>query len=366
MRSRWLAPALAAATLVGACVSHYPPAPPPAPERPVYPHRPPPPPVAAPTPAPRGETIPLRDLPGWYAEDYPAALRALAAGCGVARDPALAAVCREAQTLGPVDADTARRFLESRFVARRVGDEGILTGYFVPEYGARETREPPFTAAVRPRPSGIEALRPLGDRAAIEAAPPEQALAWMKPEDLFFMQIQGSGVLDMPDGRRLKATFALSNNLPFVPIARAMRDRGDLAANEVSGEGIRAWLAAHRGPEADAVMDLDPRYIFFAVAPDDGREPAGTAGIPLVAGRSIAVDQSLHDLGGVYWIDADSPTLAGAPTLYRRLVMALDTGGAIKGAVRADLYLGRGAAAGDAAGRVRHTLKLYELVPAGS
>ncbi len=110
-------------------------------------------------------------------------------------------------------------------------------------------------------------------------------------------------------------------------------------------------------------MDQDPRYVFFAISMDDGREPAGTAGEPLIAGRSIAVDQSLHALGGAYWIDADSPTLAGAPTLYRRLVMALDTGGAIKGAVRADLYLGRGDAAGDEAGRVRHVLKLYALVP---
>jgi membrane-bound lytic murein transglycosylase A len=239
----------------------------------------------------------------------------------------------------------------------------VLTGYFVPEYEARETREPPFTAAVRPKPSGIQALTPLGDRAAIEADPPEQALAWMKPEDLFFMQIQGSGLLDLPDGRRLKATFAVSNGQPFVPIAAPLRQRGELPARGASGEAVHAWLADHRGPDADAVMDLDPRYIFFAIAPDDGLEPAGTPGTPLLPGRSIAIDPSFHAFGAPYWIDADSPTLNGAPELYQRLVMALDTGGAIRGEVRADLYLGRGPQAGDEAGRVRHVLRLYAITP---
>jgi len=314
-------------------------------------------------PAPEGEEIPLSALPGWYAEDYAAALQAFAVGCGVSRDTEIAMVCRDARETGPLDAGGARVFLERNFRARRIGDDGVLTAYFAPEYEARLSPEPPFTAAVRPKPSGIEALRSMGDRAAIEATPPEQALAWMKPEDLFFLQIQGSGMLDLPDGRRLKAAVTATNGLTFVPIAGIMRQRGDLPAKGGSGDAIHAWLADHRGPEADAVMDQDPRYAFFALTMDDGREPAGTAGIPLIAGRSIAVNQGYNPLGGAFWIDADSPSLNGAPELYRRLVMALDTGGAIKGPVRADLYLGRGAQAGDEAGRVRHTLKLYALVP---
>ena len=206
--------------------------------------------------------------------------------------------------------------------------------------------------------------RPLGDRAAIEAEAPNEALAWMKPEDLFFMQIQGSGVLDLPDGRRLKATYARSNGLAFVAIAPVLRQRGALEPTGATAGGVKGWLAAHRGREADAVMDENPRYIFFDVATDDGRQPAGTAGVPLTPGRAIAVDPSLHALGGAYWIDASEPTLSGAAPRYRRLVMALDTGGAIKGPVRADLYLGRGDAAGDEAGHVRHTLRLYALAPA--
>jgi membrane-bound lytic murein transglycosylase A len=312
--------------------------------------------------APSGETIPLTALPGWDAEDHAAALRAFAAGCRVARDQALSAVCKQARALGTFDEAVARAFLEQRFVARRVGDTGLLTAYYEPEYEARERPEPPFTAAVRGRPSGLEAFR-LGDRAAIEADPPEQALAWMKPEDLFFMQIQGSGLLDLPNGRRLKATFAASNGEPFAPIAPILREQGDLAPSGASAGGVHAWLAAHRGPEADAIMRRNPRYIFFSVALDDGREPAGTAGVGLVPGRAIAVDASLHDLGEPYWIDADNPTLSGAAPRYQRLVMALDTGGAIKGAVRADLYIGRSEVAGDEAGRVRHELRLYALTP---
>jgi membrane-bound lytic murein transglycosylase A len=143
-----------------------------------------------------------------------------------------------------------------------------------------------------------------------------------------------------------------------------LRDRGALTNATSTGEAVRGWLTAHRGPEADAVMQLDRRYVFFALAPDDGLDPVGTAGLPLPPGRAIAVDQSQHPLGGLYWIDADSPTLSGAAPDYRRLVLALDTGGAIKGPVRADLFLGRGAAAGVEAGHVRHALRLYELTPA--
>ena len=309
----------------------------------------------------------LSDLPGWTTEDHAGAFLAFLSGCRVTRDPALYELCHQARALGPLDEDAARAFFETHFRPRAVEPEGVLTGYFVPEYEAREQRVPPFTAAVRPKPFDLPASNTAlyADRAAIEAQDPApgQALAWMRPEDLFFMQIQGSGVLDFPDGHRLKAGFAATNGQPFVPIAAPLRQRGALAASGTSGESIRAWLADHRGPEADAVMQLNPRYVFFVVSPDDGRDPVGTAGLPLAPGRAIAVDQGQHAMGGLYWIDADAPTLNGAAPVYRRLAMALDTGGAIKGPARADLYIGRGSAAGVEAGHIRHTLRLYELTP---
>jgi membrane-bound lytic murein transglycosylase A len=110
-------------------------------------------------------------------------------------------------------------------------------------------------------------------------------------------------------------------------------------------------------------MQLNPRYVFFSLAPDDGREPVGAAGVPLPAGRAIAVDPTRHAMGELFWLDAAAPTLAGAFPAYRRLALALDTGGAIKGPVRADLYMGLGPDAGAEAGRVRHVLRMYRLVP---
>jgi membrane-bound lytic murein transglycosylase A len=185
----------------------------------------------------------------------------------------------------------------------------------------------------------------------------------MRPEDLFFLQIQGSGVLTFEDGARLKALYAANNGRPFVGVANAMRDRGLLARENTSGEAIRAWLADHRGPAADEIMRLNPRYAFFSLAPDDGRQPVGAANIPLPPGRAVAVDPAFHGMGEVLWLDAEAPILAGAFPTYRRLVLSLDTGGAIKGDLRADLYLGLGARAGAEAGRVRHTLRMFRLVP---
>ena len=115
--------------------------------------------------------------------------------------------------------------------------------------------------------------------------------------------------------------------------------------------------------EARAITALNPRYIFFNLQPFDGREPAGAAGMPLTPGRALAVDPSRHDYGVVYWVDGEAPTLSGAFPSYRRLAMALDTGSAIRGEVRADLYLGTGQDAGAEAGRIKHRLKLWRLIP---
>jgi membrane-bound lytic murein transglycosylase A len=310
---------------------------------------------------PAAARLSVASLPGWAEEDHAAALRAYQTGCGAAADPPLRTVCWRARSMAAADDLSARRFFEDNFRAERVVPQGILTGYFVPEYEARTARRSPFTAAVLPRPDDLTGAYP--DRGTIEAQPPDRALAWMRPEDLFFMQIQGSGVLDFPDGRRLKAVFAASNSRPFVPIGGVLRNRGLLADQQTSAETIRAWLADHRGRDADEIMRLNPRYIFFSLIPDDGADPPGTAGLAMIPGRSIAVDPAEHALGGLYWLDASAPALTGAFPIYRRLALALDTGAAIKGPARVDLYFGRGDAAGAEAGRVRHALGLYQLVP---
>ncbi len=374
------------------------------------------------TPAPvappprQASTSPLTALPGWDSEDHLAALAAFQAGCGAARDAAMRALCGYARSIRAPDEAAAKVFFEANFRAERVpetpGTAGVLTAYFAPQYEARDRQDAEFSAPVRPRPTGpvqlaaapppppsspalpdlddaigvvlyeTEAAAPTppppsppsratridlasAERSAIERSAADDALAWMRPEDLFFLQIQGSGVLTFPDGRRMKAAYAADNGKPFVAIARPMVSQGLLRGAGASGENIRGWLASHRGPEADRVMQLNPRYVFFSMTRDDDREPAGAAGIPLPAGRAIAIDPSRHSYGEVFWIDAEAPVLAGANKTYRRLAMALDTGAAIRGQVRADLYIGRGDAAGVEAGRVRHTLRMTRLVPLG-
>jgi membrane-bound lytic murein transglycosylase A len=349
------------------------------------------------------ETTNLSALPGWAEEDHLAALAAFQSGCGAAREPLMRAACQAGRSVIARDDATAKAFFEQNFRAEPAGDgqEGVLTAYFAPEYPARATPDAEFSAPVRPKPGRpVEMASPAvaapppsdpsdlidvalakaedpaprpsqservdlsnADRAVIDRSAPDGALAWMRPEDLFFLQIQGSGVLSFPDGRRMKAAYTADNGKPFVAIARPMVNQGLLGNAGASGDNIRGWLASHRGPQAQAVMWLNPRYVFFALSPDDGREPAGAAGVPLPAGRAIAIDPGRHAYGELFWIDASAPALNGAARVYRRAVMALDTGSAIRGEVRADLYIGRGSVAGSEAGRVRHTLKMTRLVP---
>lgn len=329
-----------------------------------------------PEPAQRsGARVSFASLPGWNEEDHAAALDMFRASCGVEKDAAWREACARARDLGPQDELIARAFWESNFRVEAVGapgaEDGLLTAYFAPEYPARAHRDYPYTAAVRARPDDLPAAdvgpggggAPWLDRSAIEARRAREPLAWMKPEDLFFLQIQGSGVLDFPDGKKLKAVYSANNGQPFVGVATPMRQQGLLAPDNTSGEAIRGWLADHRGPDADQIMRLNPRYIFFTLQAWDGKEATGAAGITLTPGRALAVDPTRHDYGALYWVDGEAPTLSGAFPSYRRLAMALDTGSAIKGEVRADLYLGTGEAAGAEAGRVKHRLRLYRLEP---
>lgn len=331
------------------------------------------PPTAQPSPAvmtPHDAPGP-QSLPGWDQEHHLEAFDAYVAGCGAARDAVAATVCARAKALAatrPSPSD-ARTFFETNFTvvqaATADGGAGLLTSYFAPEYAARHAQDAEFDAPVLPVPADLVRGQPYAERSVIEAQAAVAPLAWMRAEDLFFMQIQGSGYLTFEDGSQARAAYAADNGQRFRGIATPMADQGLLPPNGTSGDAIRAWLAAHRGPEARAVMALNPRYIFFRMDPDDGGHPAGAAGIPLPPRRSIAVDPASWTYGDLVWLDADAGNLTGARAGYRGLVMALDTGSAIRGPVRADLYMGRGEAAGAEAGSVRHPLRMWRLVPKG-
>ena len=361
--------AVALALMVTSCVgkSMVPqPLPVPAPVGPTYPQPAPMPAQNTPS-GPRPYSVSLSALPGWEQEDHLAALKAYGEGCAVLRTENL--TCQVAREFlrsypGPTAA-SARAFLEERFMAVETrkddGTAGMLTAYFAPEYPAREVPTSDFNSPVLSRPTNLASV---GDRAAIEAGSARStALAWMRAEDLFFLQIQGSGNLTFPNGRRMRAAYAADNGQRFLGIARPMAERGLLPQNGTSGDAIRRWLSNNRGAAAAQIMNLNPRYIFFTLAPDNGKEAVGAANIPLSARRSIAVDPSHWTYGEPVWIEADGGNLIGARHSYRGLVMALDTGSAIRGPVRADLYIGTGDAAGEEAGAVRHPLRMWRLVP---
>jgi membrane-bound lytic murein transglycosylase A len=311
---------------------------------------------------PAERRMPLQELPGWAAEDHAAALALVRRVCSEAPRSAGEAACAAAAAAGPLDEAAARRFLETRYRAEVLPGEGVLTAYYSPTYEARRSPEGDFTAPVRPGPPSTGSPGPT--REAIEASPAPDALAWMRPEDLFFLQIQGGGTLTLADRTAFRAAYAGSNGRPFTAMAGPMVEKGLMAPGEASASAIHVWLARHRGAEAAALMRLNERYIFFRLAPDNGADPIGAAGAALIAGRSLAVDPARHRFFDLLWIDADRPALVGARPSYRRLTAAMDQGAAIVGEVRADLYLGRGSAAGAEAGSVRHALRLYRIVPA--
>ena len=375
MRCRSLVIPLLAGLLAGCASTARLPGPPTQAMIPPPPHQAIAPPPEAPIAPPAAAPHPLfpehgfAALAGWAQDDHAADFKAFVASCRVARDEATTQVCRRAVTLGTLGVEDARAFLEANFRPEPLMQPGLLTAYFTPVYPARLDPEGEFTAPVRPRPADLPRPRAgapaanYADRAEIENRPAPDALAWMRPEDLFFLQIQGSGVLEFPAGPPMRAVFDGTNGAPFLGLAAPMRREGLLADQDTSAERIRAWLADNRGLRANAVMRLDRRYVFFRLEPDDGAEPAGAAGVRLVPGRTVAVDPGEHGMGEVLWLDATAPVLTGAFPAYRRLAMAMDTGSAIKGEVRADLYIGRGPDAGAEAGRVRHVLHLYRLTP---
>lgn len=345
----------------------------------------------APTPDPVTVPVEVRldrpdQLPGWKTEDPIAALSALMISCRATRDLDLKALCARVPGLSGTDAQTVRAFFEANFRIEPIQGTGLLTGYYSPEYQGRLAPDAEFSAPLRARPDDLLILdlagldedpgarrqvgrvyegrfEPYPDRSEIERTGLGKPLLWMRPEDLFFLQIQGSGSALLPDGQRYRLVYEASNGRPFVGIAKTLRDQGLLPDNGTSAEAIRQWLSANRGAKADQVMQTNPRYVYFTLGTDDGTEPAGAAAIPLIAGRAVAIDPSQHRYGDLLWIDAGAPVLTGSFPLYQRMVSALDTGGAIKGEVRADLYLGRGDGPGLEAGRIRHNLTLYRLRP---
>ena len=356
-----------------------------------------PPPATPPAPSAKLALAPVAfgNLPGWAEDNLAEALPALKASCvklaALTPDAALGpggiaghgrdwiAPCREAAEL-PADDGAARAFFERNFQAYRLadaatGDRAFLTGYFQPKVPGAQAPRPGFAVPLYRQPDDlVEApvgeatagrlvdgkLQPYYSRAEIDAgalAGRGLELVWLAdPIDAFFISIQGSALVSLTEGGVMAIGVAGTNGRPYVAIGRGLVARGQIPADKVSLQTIRAWLRAHPG-EARSVMESNPRYIFFREIAAGG--PVGSAGVALTAGRSLAVDPAFLPMGAPIFID--SSDAHGRP--LRRLALAQDSGGAIKGPLRADFYWGAGAAAEAEAGAMQSPGRLYLLLP---
>jgi membrane-bound lytic murein transglycosylase A len=363
----------------------------------------------APMNFPDAEIEPLAwsDLEGWAADDHEAAFTAFLASCKAVVNgrkplhaskpifPPLKSVCRKALKAFPLEREAARAFFEANFRPVRIsrlGDPaGFLTGYYEPIAEGSRVPTPEFTVPMHRRPGDLVALgrrkpggfpnsgkvkRRLGkgkfadyfDRAAIEdgaLAGRKLEICYLKdPIDAFFIHIQGSARVRLEDGSTLRLNYDAHNGHRYTPVGRILIERDLVPKEEMSMQRIRQWMLANP-EEGRELRRKNQSYIFFRVTQlSDHDEAVGAQGVPLTPGRSIAVDKALHAYGTPFWIEAGLPIASEtSSTAFRRLLIAQDTGSAIVGPARADIYFGAGDEAAEMAGRIRHPGRFVMLVP---
>jgi len=380
-----VAPASPAPVTPAAPVTAAPPAQPPAPD------------AVKPTPPASAATLRQAtwdDLPGWREEDFAGAWDAFLASCAVLvnRD-AWRSACMLARQSGRPDRAAVRRFFEAHLSPYQIvngegASEGLVTGYYEPLLrGSRQAstryRYPLYGVPddllvvdlgdVYPELKGkplrgrLEGRRvvPYYDRAAIEsgkAAVRGREIAWVEdPIELFFLQIQGSGRIELEDGRTLRVGFADQNGHPYRSIGRWLVERGELPLEKASMQGIKAW-ARENPTRLQELLHHNGRYVFFRELPAELPGPIGALGVPLTAQRSVAIDPAFVPLGAPVYLATTWPNSARP---LNRLALAQDTGTAIRGAVRADFFWGFGPEAAREAGRMKQPLRMWVMLPHG-
>jgi membrane-bound lytic murein transglycosylase A len=326
--------------------------------------------------------VSFSDLTGWADDRHEEALSAFAVSC--ARLPAGATrgdgevlrawrtICEKA--LRPdalLQRSNARRFFETNFSPYRVTlpnrARGFLTGYYEPEVEGSLARSAKFAAPLYRTPEDL-ASKPYLTRAEIEAGALSgrglELVYLSDPIEAFFVHVQGSARVRLPDGEVLRVGFAAKNGHPYTSIGKVLIDRGLMSAEEMTAGRLRGWLAAH-AEQAREIMNQNRSFIFFRkiTVPDPTLGPIGAAGVQLTPGRSLAVDRAFHPFGAPVWIHADLPAANGRLQSFRRLMIAQDAGSAITGAARGDIFFGSGAAAGAQAGLIRHAGDWVVLLP---
>ena len=334
-----------------------------------------------------------RALPDWRSVKLDASLEALRAECvSMQRKKAWQELCAEAGLLDAGNHAALRHFFETRFVPYQLrnGDgsaRGLITGYYEPLlYGSRvKTRRFRFPiygvpddllivdlSKLYPQLKGMR-LRgrivgrrviPYFDRAELDGAhaPKGKELVWVDDEiGLFFLQVQGSGRIQLPDGQMIKLGYADQNGHPYASIGKKLVSMGELTLDQASLQSIRQWGIDHpdRLPE---LLHSNPSFIFFREMPDSLQSAVGSMGIPLTAGYSMAVDRRVIPLGLPVFL---STTWPSSDKSLNRLMLAQDTGGAIKGTIRGDFFWGFGAQAGHYAGSMKQQGRMWVLFPKG-
>lgn len=363
----------------------------------------PPEPVAAPVPPPPVESSPVpvaleavgwSALPGWSADDFTEALPAMVRSCTALKGRAdWQAACVAAASVPANDRAAARAYFEANFTpyAVRSNDgeaNGLVTGYYeplltgsrtptevyrYPVYGVPDDLLAIDIASQHPALKGVRVrgrldgrkVVPYYTRAEIERgdAPVRgREILWVSdPVELFFLQVQGSGRVRLPGGEVVRLGYADHNGHPYRSIGRILVERGELTADKASMQGIKQW--GKQNPDLlPMLLQQNPAYVFFRELPVHEAGPIGTLGVALTAGRSIAVDPAALPLGAPVYLSTTWP-LSTKP--LNRLVLAQDTGSAIKGAVRADFFWGFGDDAGALAGRMRQSGRMWLLYPKG-
>lgn len=347
--------------------------------------------------------VAFEDLPGWADDNHLEAYKSLLRFCDLQESTsarpsalrldakALKAVCSDHADAEIADDVTARKYFERGFEPHQVTDPGFLTGYYEPEVPASRERTRTHSVPLHGKPKGLETVapadRPAGwpehlshgrrvdgmltempDRGAImDGALDGEALeiAWLQdPVDAYFIHVQGSARLKMTDGSVMRVGYAGKTGHPYTGIGRLLVDRGEGTPEDFTMTGLRKWLSDH--PEQRALLFRENRsYIFFrevtGTTPDEG--PVGAAGLPLTPGRSLAVDADFLPYGALVFVTSDFPDPDGGEGGFSRLMVADDTGSAINGAARGDIFVGSGDDAGRIAGDIRHRGTFTVLVP---
>lgn len=340
------------------------------------------------------------DLPGWAEDDLVAAWPAFLQSCrGLVSKPQWLlwrAACDEAKGLAPNDNALLRRFFESRFEPYLLTNpdattSGLVTGYYEPLLRGSRTRTATYSQPVLGVPSDLLTIElsdvvpdlknmrlrgrlqgskviPYYSRADIvgrEKDYADRVLLWVDDAvELFFLQIQGSGRVKLPDGKLVRIGYADQNGHPYQSVGRVLIDRGELKPDQASMQTIQAWARINPA-KLDELLNTNPSYVFFREVPFKGNVnegPQGALGVPLTGERSIAVDPRSVPLGAPVFLSTTQPN-SNAP--LRRLMLAQDTGGAIRGVVRADFFWGFGAEAGSQAGRMKQQGQMWVLLPPG-